>query len=167
MNEAQKTVKEDIVNVIKLGIDAAGYVTLSDYEVEQVLQNIYPKSKTNDRGQPIGDYPDGVPTQEEFEKLFAEPIGFGDEDDWLMISKKYSAEDALAKIQKHLKEQWGWTDGEDGEMMFPKDTDALETYDIGWGYDWDSYHYSEGGYWICSDENQVTKRFEVWGIRTQ
>ena len=56
MNANQKIVKEDIVNVIKLGVQASGYVDLSDYEIEQVLSSIYPKTKTNDRGQPIGDY---------------------------------------------------------------------------------------------------------------
>lgn len=166
MNEAQKVVKEDIVNVIQLGVAAAGYVTLSPYEIEQVLQNIYPKSKTNERGQPIGDYPDNIPTQEKFHEDHAVPVGYGDEDDWLMVSKAFAPEIALKMIQKQL-EEWGWSGGPDGEGYYPNSTDDLESYDIGWGYDWDSYHHADGGYWICSDTNEVSKRYEAWGIRTQ
>lgn len=167
MNAAQKAVKEDIVKVIRCGVHALQMQALTDYEIEQVLRDIYPKSATNERGMPIGDYPDNIPTQEEFDKLHSEPLGYGDEDDWLLVSKKFTPEEALALIQKKLKDEWGWTGGEDGEMMYPNDTDALESFDIGWGYDWDSYHHSEGGYWICSDSNQVSKRYEAWGIRTQ
>lgn len=166
MNAAQKVVKDDIVNVIKLGVDAAGYVTLTDYEVEQVLQNIYPKTITNDRGQPIGDYPNDIPTQDKFDIDHTEPASYGEDGQWLMVSKKFTADEALAKIQKMLKEEWGWSGGPDGEGYYPNSTDDLQSFDIGWGYDHDSYHYSEGGYWICSETNQVTKRFEAWGIVT-
>ena len=167
MNEAQKVVKDDIVNVIKLGIDAAGYVTLSDYEIEQVLHNIYPQTKTNERGQPIGDYPTDIPTQEQFDEHHSTPQDYGEEAEWLLVSKKFTQEEALAMIQKKLKDEWGWSDGEDGEMMYPKSVDDLQSFDVGYGYDRDSYHYSEGCYWICSDNNEVTKRYEAWGIATQ
>jgi hypothetical protein len=167
MNANQKIVKDDIVNVIKLGVQASGYVDLSDYEIEQVLSSIYPKTKTNDRGQPIGDYPDNIPTQEEFDMFHTTPQGYGEESEWLLVSTKFSAEDALAKIQRLLKEEWGWSGGPDGEGYYPNSVDDLQKFDVGWGYDHDSYHYSEGGYWICSENNQVSKRWEAWGIATQ
>ena len=84
-----------------------------------------------------------------------------------MAIKKFTQEEALAMIQKHLKEEWGWSDGPDGEMMYPKSVDDLQSFNVGWGYDHDSYHYQDGGYWICSDSNQVSKRWEAWGIATQ
>lgn len=167
MNENQKRVKDDIVMLIKLGIQAAGYVDLTDYEIEQVLQNIYPKTITNKSGQPIGDYPNDIPTQEQFDDFHATPQDYGDEADWLIVSKKFSAEDALKLIQDKLRDEWGWSGGPDGEAMFPNSVDDLQSFDIGWGYDHDSYHYSEGGYWICSEDNQVTKRYEAWGVNTQ
>jgi hypothetical protein len=164
VNEAQKVVKEDIVNVIKLGIDAAGYVTLTDYEVEQVLKNIYPRTATNQFGQPIGDYPDKIPTQEEFDKYHETPQDYGDEADWVLVSKKFTQEQALALIQGRLKDEWGL---DESEPVYPKSVDDLQSFDIGWGYDHDSYHYEDGGYWICSESNNVTKRWEAWGIATQ
>jgi hypothetical protein len=167
MNAAQKVVKDDIVNVIKLGVAAAGYVTLSDYEVEQVLQNVYPKTITNQSGQPIGDYPSDIPTQEQFDMFHTTPQSYGEDASWVLVSTKFTQDDALAKIQRLLKEEWGWSDGPDGEANYPKSTDDLQMFDIGWGYDHDSYHYSEGGYWICSETNQVTKRWTAWGIATE
>ncbi len=161
MNDAQKVVKDDIVNVIKLGIAAAGYVTLSDYEVEQVLQHVYPKTATNQSGQPIGDFPDKIPTQAEFDKQHATPLEYGDEGDWLIVSKAVGQKQAFDMIVATMKE-WGVDD-----EALPKDESDLGTYDIGWGYDHDSYHYSEGGYWICSDDNKVSKRYEAWGFATQ
>lgn len=38
MTSAQKIVKADIINIIKLGIKASGYVDLSDAEIEEVLK---------------------------------------------------------------------------------------------------------------------------------
>ena len=38
MTEAQQVVKADLVNIIKLGIQASGYVDLSDAEIEEVLK---------------------------------------------------------------------------------------------------------------------------------
>lgn len=40
MNTAQLRVKENMVNLLILGIKAAGFVTLSDHEIEQVLESI-------------------------------------------------------------------------------------------------------------------------------
>lgn len=162
MNEAQKVVKDDIVNVIKLGIQAAGYVDLTDYEIEQVLQQVYPRKNTNQFGQPIGDFADNIPTQAEFDKYHETPQGYGEEGDWLIISKAVPAEKALALIQAELRDNYGLD-----EEYVPKTVDDLESFDIGWGYDHDSYHYSEGGYWICSEDNQVSKRWEAWGVATQ
>jgi hypothetical protein len=167
MNDKQKAVKENIVEIIKAGLKATGDVELTNYEIEQVLSNIYPKSKTNERGQPIGDYPTDIPTQEQFDEHHSTPQDYGEEAEWIMVSKKFTQEEALALIQAKLKDEWGWTGGDDGEMMFPNDLDDLQSFDIGYGYDRDSYHYSEGCYWICSADNEVTKRYEAWGIATQ
>lgn len=38
MSEAQEVVKADLVNIIKLGIKASGYVDLTDAEIEEVLK---------------------------------------------------------------------------------------------------------------------------------
>lgn len=159
MNEAQQIVKDDIVNIVRLGIDAAGYVTLSDYEIEQVLKNIYPRTATNQFGQPIGDYPDDIPTQQEFDKYHETPQSYGEEGDWLIVSKAVPHDKALELIQAELRDNYGM----DEEYI----SKELETFDIGWGYDHDSYHYSEGGYWICSKDNNVSKRWEAWGVSTQ
>lgn len=40
MNKAQQTVKADIVNLIRLGIQAAGYVDLTDEQIDEVLRQI-------------------------------------------------------------------------------------------------------------------------------
>lgn len=167
MNDNQKIVKENIIAIITAGINETQDFELTSYEIEQVLKNIYPTSKTNDRGQPIGDYPTDIPTQEQFDEHHSEPQDYGEEAEWVLVSKKFTQEQALEMIQKKLKEEWGWTGGDDGEMMYPNDVDDLKSFDIGYGYDRDSYHYSEGCYWICSDDNEVTKRYEAWGIATQ
>jgi len=119
---------------------------------------------TNQSGQPIGDFPKDIPTDEDFERMHSEPVSYGDEDDWVLISKKYTQEEALAKIQELMKKDWGWSEDEGG---YPTDVNDLQTFDVGYGYDHDSYHYSEGGYWICSESNQVSKRWEAWGVATQ
>ena len=161
MNEHQKRVKEDIVNLVKLGIQAAGYVDLTDYQIEQVLQSIYPKTTTNKHGQPIGDYPNDIPTQEQFDAFHATPQEYGDEGDWLLVSKNVDQETAFAMIIATMHE-WGVD-----EEYIPKAAEDMQVFDVGWGYDHDSYHYSEGGYWICSDDNKVSKRYEAWGVATQ
>lgn len=38
MNKAQQIVKADLVNIIKLGIKASGYVDLTDAEIDEVLK---------------------------------------------------------------------------------------------------------------------------------
>lgn len=38
MSEAQEVVKADLINIIKLGIQASGYVDLTDAEIEEVLE---------------------------------------------------------------------------------------------------------------------------------
>ena len=38
MSEAQEVVKADLVNIIKLGIQASGYVDLTDEEIKEVLE---------------------------------------------------------------------------------------------------------------------------------
>lgn len=167
MNAAQKVVKENIVKIIERGIVELQYEKLTNYEIEQVLHNIYPQTKTNERGQPIGDYPTDVPTQEQFDEHHSTPQDYGEEAEWMLVSKKFTQEEALAMIQAKLKDEWGWSGGDDGEMMFPNDVDDLQSFDVGYGYDRDSYHYSEGCYWICSSDNEVTKRYEAWGIATQ
>lgn len=116
---------------------------------------------TNKHGQPIGNFPKDIPTQAEFDKYHTEPQGYGDEGDWLIVSKSVSQKQAFQKILAVLNE-WGVS-----EDVMPKTADDLGSYDIGWGYDYDSYHYSEGGYWICSDTNRVSKRWEAWGVATQ
>ena len=120
-----------------------------------------PKPVTNKHGQPIGDYPKDIPTQAEFDKAHATPLEYGDEEDWLVVSKQIDQQAAFDMIVATMTE-WGV----DAEYL-PKDASDLGAYNIGWGYDHDSYHYSEGGYWICSDENQVSKRYEAWGWATQ
>lgn len=167
MNSKQKEVKENIVDVVRYGAAHKLGIDLEDYEIEQVLHNIYPQTKTNERGQPIGDFPDNIPTQEQFDEHHSTPQDYGEEAEWLLVSKKFTQEEALAMIQAKLKDEWGWSDGEDGEMMYPKDVNDIQSFDVGYGYDRDSYHYSEGCYWICSDNNEVTKRYEAWGIATQ
>lgn len=161
MNANQKAVKEDIVNIVKLGIQATGTPDLTDYEIEQVLQNIYPKTITNGAGQPIGDYPDGIPTQKQFDDFHETPQDYGEEGEWIIISKAINPKKAFELIIEKLDEY-----GMDDEYK-PKSPDDLQVFDIGWGYDHDSYHYQDGGYWICSDTNKVSKRFEAWGVSTE
>lgn len=100
----------------------------------------------------------------------------------LLITKDWSKEEAYALLVKELRQEWGLD-----EESIPK-IDDMQSYDVGWGYDYDSYHYpptgaefqyafrapvsfgeegeSEGGWWICSEYNKVTKRFEAWGLET-
>lgn len=40
LNKHQALVKKDIVMLVRLGIQAAGYVDLTDQEIEQVLQDV-------------------------------------------------------------------------------------------------------------------------------
>lgn len=167
MNANQKIVKENIIAIITAGINETQDFELNSYEIEQVLKNIYPTSKTNERGQPIGDYPTDIPTQEQFDEHHSQPQDYGEEAEWMLVSKKFTQEQALEMIQKKLKDEWGWSGGPDGESSFPNDVDDLQSFDVGYGYDRDSYHYSEGCYWICSGDNEVTKRYEAWGIATQ
>lgn len=116
---------------------------------------------------PMGDCTKDVPTDEEFNQFHSTPQGYGEESEWLLVSKNIPAEQALKMIQDMLRDEWGWSDGPDGEDAFPKTVEDLGTFDIGWGYDHDSYHYSEGGYWICSERNGITKKWEAWGVETQ
>jgi hypothetical protein len=76
MNDKQKQVKENIVEIIAAGIreHKLGF-ELSNYEIEQVLQNVYPKTTTNRFGQPVGDYPKDIPTQAQFDQYHATPQG--------------------------------------------------------------------------------------------
>lgn len=38
MSEAQEIVKADLVNIVRLGIQASGYVDLTDEEIKEVLK---------------------------------------------------------------------------------------------------------------------------------
>lgn len=110
---------------------------------------------------PKGDFPGTPPTGEQFQNVFRSPVSFGEEGEHLLITKDWSKEEAYALLVKELRQEWGLD-----EESIPK-MDDVGSYDVGWGYDYDSYHYSEGGWWICSEENKVTKRWEAWGVETQ
>lgn len=142
---------------------AAGQLNMK--EAADRVEALYPAANqpaTNKHGQPIGDFPTDVPTDDEFNKYHATPVGYGEEGDWLIISKAVPVEKALELIQKECRDNYGLD-----EDYIPKTIDDLHEYDIGWGYDHDSYHYSEGGYWICDERNKVSRRWSAWGVPTQ
>lgn len=126
------------------------------------LKEIELKPVLNKHGQPQGDFPKDIPTRADFDKYHAEPADYGEEGEWMIISKNVPAEKALAMIQKRLRDEYGMS-----EEFIPQSVDDLGTYQIGWGYDHDSYHYSEGGYWIASEGSNITPRWEAWGVTTE
>jgi hypothetical protein len=110
---------------------------------------------------PKGDFPGNPPTGQQFHEAFKTPVSFGEEGEHLLVTKEWSKEEAYAILVKELRDEWGLD-----EESIPS-IDDVQSYDVGYGYDYDSYHYSEGGWWICSTENKVTKRWEAWGVETQ
>lgn len=111
---------------------------------------------------PTVDYLVNVPVDQEFDKYHSDPIGYGDEDDWLLVSRNNNTRaEALAKIQKMMRDDWGLD-----EACIPKDENDLQIFDVGWAQDPDSS--SNGTYWIVRGENNhLTPRWQAWGVATQ
>ncbi len=136
------------------------WISVPTFDWSKVMSYDPIGTATDSFGRPIGDFPDDVPTQDEFHEAHKDAKEYGEEGEYLLVSKQVEAAAALKMIQDIMNE-WGIN-----EDYIPKTTSDLQTYDVGWGYDRDSYHYSEGSFWICSDSNNVSKRYEAWGVET-
>lgn len=114
---------------------------------------------------PVVDRLEDIPTREAFDEQYANPNGHGEEGEWILISGKYSQVKALKRIREYLKDNWGVNSSED---YWPKSVNDLQNFELGWATDPDSYHHTEGTYWIVDTaRNNLTARWNAWGIATQ
>lgn len=98
-----------------------------------------------------------LPTQAEFDKNHKIVQPYGEESDWLVLSKElYTEEQAQRRFKKYLKAEFGW----DGEEI----TNCLETMQVRWI----GYHRAddegEPGYWIGRDKPTY---WAAWVVETQ
>lgn len=112
-------------------------------------------------------YNDGLgvelPTQEQFDKDHTEVMGYGEEDDWLVVSENiYSEEDALELFKKHIVSN-GWYSEDDTDELEV----VLNTISIRW------VGYRRGGddkeplYWLFGKNDTAPTFWRAWVVETQ
>lgn len=104
-----------------------------------------------------------LPTQKEFDEYHREPQGYGEEDEWLVLSYElYDVYTALEMFRKYLiKNGWFSEDDEDGIEVI---TGTISERWIG---------YRRGGedrepvYWLNGRNEQAPTFWKAWVVETQ
>jgi hypothetical protein len=93
-----------------------------------------------------------LPTQREFDQYHSKVSPYGEEHEWLVISQNlYTEEQALRRIRRYLKKEWGWSGDE-----LPTE---LSVYSIGF-----KRYEGEPQYWLNLHKEG---RWTAWGVETQ
>lgn len=123
-------------------------------DIEKLVQSVYKEGF--DAGLGIT-----LPTQSEFDEAHKTPNGYGEEDEWLVLSSNlFSEEQAQRAFKKHMIET-GWYTIADKEEI----KNILDTIRLRWiGYKTGPYE-NEPSYWLGSEGDPTY--WQAWVVETQ